>query len=162
MLPLLLCYLYAQKNQRDTRGGFYRSLVDFCSIGCDRFMFDDFSQSILSIFGAEFVVASWELKILVLGQLIDVLCGSVGYLMIMTGHQNQSFMVSGCCVLINLVLNAIAIPLLGTLGAAIATAFTLIVWNIWMSILVVKHLQINPSIFSLFWQDKERSPTTLN
>ncbi|NEP39290.1 MAG: flippase [Okeania sp. SIO2H7] len=109
-----------------------------------------FSQPILSLFGAEFVVASWELKILALGQLIDVMCGSVGYLMIMTGHQNQSFMVSGCCLSINLVLNAIAIPLLGRLGAAIATAFTLIVWNVWMSILVVRHIQINPSIFSLF------------
>lgn len=155
--------LYAQKNQRELQ--LVVSTVALWifapSVAIGLFLII-FSQPILSIFGAEFVVASWELKVLVLGQLIDVLCGPVGYLMIMTGHQNQSFMVSGCCVFMNLVLNAIAIPLLGTLGAAIATALTLIVWNVWMSILVVRNLQINPSIFSLFWQQKERSPTTLN
>lgn len=151
--------LYAQKHQRELQEVVSTvALWIFApSVAIGLFLII-FSQPILSIFGAEFVVASWELKVLVLGQLIDVLCGSVGYLTIMTGHQNQSFMVSGSCVLINLVLNAIAIPLLGTLGAAIATAFTLIVWNIWMSILVVRNIQINPSIFSLFWKEKERSP----
>ena len=82
-----------------------------------------FSQPILGIFGSEFIAANWQLKILVLGQAIGAWCGSVGYLMVMTGHQNKSLPVFIYATVINIVLNAIAIPLIGAVGAAIATAF---------------------------------------
>ncbi|MGB3511303.1 MAG: flippase [Microcoleaceae cyanobacterium] len=106
-----------------------------------------FGQSVLGIFGSEFIAASWQLKILVLGNLINALSGSVGYLMMMTGHQNKSLKVFGYSAVLNIVLNAIFIPLFGSLGAAIATAFTVVVWNIWLFFLVVKYVGVNPSIF---------------
>ncbi|MFB2837330.1 flippase [Floridanema evergladense] len=113
-----------------------------------------FTQPILSLFGSGFIAADWSLKVLVLGQLVNALCGSVGYLMIMTGHQNQSFRVIFCSALLNVVLNAILIPILGIVGAAIATSFTMIVWNVWLSILVVKYIGVRPSIlYSLFERD---------
>ncbi len=115
-----------------------------------------FTQPILSLFGSGFIAADWSLKVLVLGQLVNALCGSVGYLMIMTGHQNQSFRVIICSALLNVALNAILIPFLGIVGAAIATSISMIVWNIWLSILVVKHIGVRPSIFySLFQQDSQ-------
>ncbi|WP_254013861.1 flippase [Limnofasciculus baicalensis] len=110
-----------------------------------------FAQPILALFGEEFVTANWSLKILVIGQLTNALCGSVGNLMVMTGYQNQVLIVSGSCALINVVLNAIAIPILGMDGAALATAFTLIVYNVWCSFLVVKNIKIFPSIISSFF-----------
>jgi O-antigen/teichoic acid export membrane protein len=110
-----------------------------------------FAQPILALFGEEFVSAHWSLKILVIGQLTNALCGSVGNLMVMTGYQNQVLIVSGSCALINVVLNAIAIPILGMDGAALATAFTLIVYNIWCSFLVVKNIKIYPSIVASFF-----------
>lgn len=106
-----------------------------------------FAQPILSVFGPEFLEAHWALKVLIIGQLIDVLCGSVGNLMVMTGNQNKSLMVSASCALINLILNAILIPRYGVVGAAIATSSTLIVWNVWLCFLVIRHVDINPSIF---------------
>jgi len=113
-----------------------------------------FTQPILSLFGPGFIAANWSLKVLVLGQLINALCGSVGYLMIMTGHQNQSFRVIFCSALLNVVLNAILIPSFGIVGAAIATSFTMIVWNVWLGILVVKYVGVRPSIlYSLFERD---------
>ncbi len=86
-----------------------------------------FSQPILSLFGSDFTEASWSLKILVTGQMINALCGSVAILMIMTGHQKKSLPVVVCSALINVVLNAILIPSFGIAGAAIATSFTMIV-----------------------------------
>ncbi|NEP41800.1 MAG: hypothetical protein F6K35_22225 [Okeania sp. SIO2H7] len=103
-----------------------------------------FSQPVLGIFGSEFMAASWQLKILVLGNLINALCGSVGYLMMMTGYQNKSLKVFVCAAVLNIALNAIAIPLMGALGAAIVTAFCLIFWNVWLSFLVVKYIGVNP------------------
>lgn len=110
-----------------------------------------FTQPILHLFGPDFVNASWSLKILVIGRLVDALCGSVGSLLAMTGHQNQALPAFATCALINLVGNAIAIPHFGIMGAAITTTFTLVVWNIWMSILVLKYLGIKTWIFSNFF-----------
>ncbi|MEM8675486.1 MAG: polysaccharide biosynthesis C-terminal domain-containing protein [Cyanobacteria bacterium P01_G01_bin.67] len=103
---------------------------------------------VLGLFGAEFVAARWSMTILILGQLVNVGAGSVGYLMEMTGHHRQSAFVLGCTAVLNLLLNAILIPMFGIMGAAIATATTMALWNIWLHQLVVKHLGIRPSIVS--------------
>lgn len=113
-----------------------------------------FAGPVMGIFGSEFVVATWQLKILVVGQLVNALCGSVGYLMIMTGHQNKAVVVYGYTALINVVLNGILIPMLGSIGAAIATSLTLALWNIWLSALVVKYVGIYPSVFYSFFRGK--------
>lgn len=107
-----------------------------------------FSQPVLGIFGSEFIAANWQLKILVLGQAIGTWCGSVGYLMVMTGHQKKSLPVFIYATVLNIVLNAIAIPLIGAVGAAIATAFCSALWNIWLSFLVVKYVGVSPLVFS--------------
>ena len=105
-----------------------------------------FAEPILSLFGTEFGAAKPAMAILAIGQLVNVGAGSVGYLLNMTGHQNQCAKVIGCCAILNLFLNWISIPYLGILGAAIATAISMSLWNIWMNALVVKHLGVNPSI----------------
>ncbi|MEM1170489.1 MAG: polysaccharide biosynthesis C-terminal domain-containing protein, partial [Cyanobacteria bacterium P01_H01_bin.35] len=113
-----------------------------------------FAQPIMGLFGSDFVVGHWQLKILVLGQLVSALCGSVGTLLIMTGHQNQAVFISGYTALINIVLNGVLVPIFGAIGAAIATSLTIAMWNIWLSFLVIKHLDIYPSIFYSFFQSK--------
>ena len=107
-----------------------------------------FGDRILGLFGAEFVAARWSMTILILGQLVNVGAGSVGYLMGMTGHHQQSAFVLCCSAVLNIILNAILIPTLGIMGAAIATSFTMALWNIWLHQLVVKHLGVKPSIVS--------------
>ncbi len=105
-----------------------------------------FADPLLNLFGLEFVAGKWAMSALVLGQLVNVGAGSVGYLLIMTGHQNQCAKVIGICALINIVLNFIAVPTLGILGAGLATGLSMAVWNIWLNTLVVKYLDVNPSI----------------
>ena len=120
-------------------------------------LFMTFSHAILGLFGSDFLAVDWELKVLVLGRVLDAVCGSVGCLMVMTGHQNQSVVVFGFTAAINLILNAVLIPLFGSLGAAIATTVSLVTWNIALSILVIKYIGVSPSIFyNLF--SKFRSP----
>jgi len=111
-----------------------------------------FSQPILGIFGSEFIAANWQLKILVFGNFVSALCGSVSYLMVMTGHQKKSLPVFIYATVINIVLNAIAIPLIGAVGAAIATAFAKALWNIWLAFLVIKYVGINPLVFRGLFQ----------
>jgi O-antigen/teichoic acid export membrane protein len=105
-----------------------------------------FAEPVLGLFGSEFVAARWEMVILALGWLVNAGAGPVGYLMIMTGYQNQSAYVFGWSALANIVLNAISIPSFGIMGAALATAMTMALWNIWLHILVVKNLDIWPSV----------------
>jgi O-antigen/teichoic acid export membrane protein len=116
-----------------------------------------FAKPILSSFGPDFLTAHWTLKVLVLGETISVLLGPVGTLMTMTGHQNNSVVVSGFCTLANLGLNAILIPQYSGLGAAISTALTLIIWNIWLCILVLRKVNVNPSVFGILkkWDYKK-------
>jgi O-antigen/teichoic acid export membrane protein len=107
-----------------------------------------FAEPLLSLFGPAFVTAKWTLIVLIIGQLINVGSGSVGYLLMMTGHQNQCAKVVGWSGLLNIILNSIWIPLFGILGAGMATAVSMSLWNIWMHRLVVKHLGIDPSILA--------------
>jgi len=89
--------------------------------------------------------------------MISVLLGQVVTLMTMTGHLNDSVVVSGFCAFANLGLNAILIPQYGGLGAAISTALTLIIWNIWLCILVFRKVNVNPSVFGILkkWDYKK-------
>ncbi|MFM7424708.1 MAG: flippase [Elainella sp.] len=109
------------------------------------------AEPVLGLFGPEFGAARWALAALCFGQLVNVGCGSVGYLLTMTGHQNQCAKVVGWSALLNLLLNLIGIPLLGILGAALATAISMAVWNLWMNRLVIRYLGINPSIGAALW-----------
>ncbi|MEB3273636.1 MAG: flippase [Prochlorothrix sp.] len=121
-----------------------------------------FAPEVMSWFGPQFVAGALELKILVVGQVVSALCGSVAYLMSMTGHQNRSVVVFGSAAVLNIVLNAVLIPWVGAMGAAIATGFTMVVWNVWLSVLVVKYVKIQPSVFYFLFQGKEtlKAPET--
>ncbi len=115
-----------------------------------------FAKPILGIFGAEFSQADWILRILVIGQLINSLSGAVATLMAMMGYQNQLMLVSCVAALTNLILNAIAIPLWGPMGAALTTTFTLSIWNLWLVVIVMRNIGVNPTVFSyLFSSPKE-------
>ncbi|MCU0536736.1 MAG: polysaccharide biosynthesis C-terminal domain-containing protein [Hydrococcus sp. Prado102] len=108
----------------------------------------NFAEPILGLFGEEFMAAKWVMAAIAIGQLVNVGSGSVGYLLMMTGHHNQCAFVMGWSALINLVLNLILIPSIGMEGAALATAFSMALWNVWMNRLVVKYLGVDPSIMA--------------
>ena len=85
---------------------------------------------LLRIWGSEFVAGHAALSVLLLGQAINAFCGNVGQLMIMSGNERELGLVSTFTALLNITLNALLIPTLGMLGAAIATTTSLATWNL--------------------------------
>ncbi|MEM9502480.1 MAG: flippase [Cyanobacteria bacterium P01_E01_bin.43] len=151
MAAPLIATLYAEDDQAGlqqlvsmiARWMFYPALVMAIAIVL-------FSRPILHLFGAEFIAAQGALVALMLGQLVNVGAGSVGYLMLMTTYQKQAAGVMAVSALANVILNWVCIHWFGILGAAIATALSMALWNIWLYVLVVKKLGVRPSILDTF------------
>lgn len=104
---------------------------------------------ILSLFGSEFVQGYGALAIMVLAQTVNASCGSVGLLLMMTGHQRQVARVLAAAAGLNLVLNLALIPSWGMEGAALASGLSMAAWNLTMLVLVRKELRLNPTVFRL-------------
>lgn len=95
---------------------------------------------VLDLFGPEFRQAGEVLMILALGQFVNVSTGSVGYLLMMSGHEKlmrNNIMFAGS---LNLVLNFLLVPALGMVGAALGTALSTAMMNIVSTILVYRKL----------------------
>ncbi len=87
---------------------------------------------ILGFFGDEFVAGYVVLIWLTIGQFVNSISGSVGYILQMTDNQTTFQNIILTAALINVILNYFFIPLYGINGAAFASMFSLIFWNITM------------------------------
>jgi O-antigen/teichoic acid export membrane protein len=102
-----------------------------------------FGHWFLLLFGQDFMKGETALTILSIGQIINVATGSVGLLLVMTGHERDVAISVGISALLNIIMNAFLIPKWGIEGAAIATTTSMVVWNILLAILVYKRLGIH-------------------
>ncbi len=103
---------------------------------------------VLGFFGAAFTAGYPALLILLGGQVVNALCGPVGMMMNMTGHQDRAAVVITTAAGLNVMLNATLIPLYGIAGAAAATAISAASWNLWMFVEVRRRHGLNPSVFT--------------
>jgi O-antigen/teichoic acid export membrane protein len=85
-----------------------------------------FPKFIMGVFGPEFVGGHLVLVILSIGQFVNVSCGSVGSLLIMTGHERSWRNVVLPSVGVNVLLSMVLIPAFGMVGAAVSLAASLI------------------------------------
>lgn len=99
-----------------------------------------FPHEILSTFGSGFERAAPILTLLTLGQFVNVSCGSVVFLLSMTGHEKKVRTIMLTTALINIILNYLLIQSHGVTGVAMATMASLMIWNIWMLFQVKKSL----------------------
>jgi O-antigen/teichoic acid export membrane protein len=123
-----------------------------------------FSEQFMAVFGEAFKDGSTALIILVGAQMLNVLGGSVGYLMAMTGHERKVALAAGITGACNIMLNAILIPLFHMQGAAIATAISAAIWNLILIGWSIKHLSINPTLIGRqprTRQEADRQPNTI-
>lgn len=97
---------------------------------------------VLSIFGPEFHMGSLALIILCCGQLANAICGPVGSVFQMTGNQVIFQRILVWALVLNIGLNLALVKPLGIEGVAIATAVSLLFWNIISVILIRKRLGI--------------------
>ncbi|WP_264560679.1 lipopolysaccharide biosynthesis protein [Flavobacterium sp. N501239] len=87
-----------------------------------------FSETILKIFGADYILADSALKLLVLSQIIASFFGVIPMYMNMTNKQIVFKRIMFLALLINIILNIILIPKYEMLGAAISFSITNIFW----------------------------------
>ena len=108
-----------------------------------------FAPWLMGLFGNEFIQGENILRILALGQFVNVATGSVGYLLQMTGYEKtlrNSVFVSSVIIIVG---SVIFIPLYGVLGAAAVTAFAISIQNLLCVYQVKKKLGFNTlNIFS--------------
>ena len=103
-----------------------------------------FSKPLMRIFGADFE-PGWPILIVgTMGQLVNCGTGSVGYLLLMSGHQKRLFKVQVWMTLFMVLLNVILIPRMGIIGAAVAAALTNFGTNIWNLHEVKRSLGLSP------------------
>jgi O-antigen/teichoic acid export membrane protein len=105
---------------------------------------------LVRVFGKEYVSGQLPLAILAVGQLVNAAMGSVGMLLTMTGHEWETARAVVIAAIVNVILNLTFIPPFGMTGAAVATAITLIVWNLLMWWAVRQRLGIESMAFRIF------------
>lgn len=91
-------------------------------------------ELIVFLFGAGYVGAATILFILSLGQIVNVSSGTNGLLMIASYEENTLLKSQGVTLILNIILCIILIPRLGAMGAAIASAISLSLMNIYLVI----------------------------
>ena len=103
-----------------------------------------FAPQVMALFGAQFSEGASLLQIVAVGQYVNVVTGSVGMLLVMTGHESTMRNIMAASAGIILLLNVILVPLLGAVGAALAFALVLIVQNVAAAYYVWRRLGFNP------------------
>ncbi|EDX72473.1 MatE family [Coleofasciculus chthonoplastes PCC 7420] len=87
------------------------------------------AKHLLIFFGSEFTQGSLLLKIMACGQLFNAVSGPVGFALLMVGKERIFAFLTSIIALANVVGNLFAIPMYGTLGAALVTTGCIIMLN---------------------------------
>lgn len=103
----------------------------------------------LGLFGEAYADGYVPLLILLAAQAINAFCGPTGVMMTMTGHQAAAARIFTANAMVSLVLNVLLIQSMGILGAAIANAASVAIWNGWVLVFLVRKVRLNPSVASL-------------
>ena len=104
-------------------------------------------STIMSIFGIEFRQGGSILTILAIGQVITMMLGSVGTLLLMTEYEKVMKWINVAAATSNIGLSFILVPIWGAIGAAWANTTSLIILNVLALIMVWKLLQLSPIPF---------------
>ncbi len=121
---------------RATAGWTFYLALPLCLLGCLM------ATNLLHFFGAGFVEAEWALRVLFLAQLFDAACGSVGFILAMTGHQWSLTLIQAGTALLAVPLMAFSSWKFGLIGLAGARGLWIVAANILLSLAVWRHLGI--------------------
>lgn len=103
-----------------------------------------FAHALMGIFGSSFAPGAQVLAIGAVGQLLNCGVGSVGFLLLMSGNQFELVKVQAFNAVLLILLGLALVPRLGTTGAALATAITVITTNLWLLKSVNRKLNLFP------------------
>ncbi len=106
--------------------------------------FDDWIVTLL--FGHQYLPASTLLSILCVGHIVNVLMGSVGLVLQMTGYERLALRSLTITFIVTISLLIILIPVYNAIGAAIAMSVSLVFWNVLMSLYVYRYTGFKTTI----------------
>lgn len=109
------------------------------------FLFEDF---LLGLFGGVAESGRTALTILLLGQIVVAGTGSVGVLMAMSGQERFAAGAGFVVLVVNVGLHFLLVPLFGINGAALATAVSVVLWNLTLLTRSLRALHVNPTVFT--------------
>ena len=112
-----------------------------------------FGRWYLLLFGAEFVEGITALYILCVGTFIATSVGLSLVVLNMTGHERFTANVGWVTTVLNVILNAIFIPLWGVNGAALATSSSVVLGGLITLVAVRRKLGIDATIVGMGWRD---------
>ncbi|MDZ7362314.1 MAG: oligosaccharide flippase family protein [candidate division KSB1 bacterium] len=127
-----------QMQQRVTKA----SQMVFLAVAPFAIAFMSFPRFFLGLFGAPYQSADMILVLLIVGQCVNAFSGTVGVLMTMTNLQREHARIVSVSAVVMLALGYLLIKIIGAEGAALATAITMSLANVWMVIVVKKELGI--------------------
>ena len=99
---------------------------------------------VLRVFGSSYGSGTSWLRILLIGQIVNVSVGAAGFILIMVGRTTWDLLVYASSFVLDLTLAILLVPHLGPTGAAIAQASTLVFSNAFRLWLVWKFVGIQP------------------
>lgn len=109
-------------------------------------------------FGAEFEASLPSLLVLCAGQVVSAVFGANATLLNMSGHEGRVTRAFVVALIVNVLTAMILIPLRGDVGAATATALSMLTWNVIMWIDARRLVLVDSSVFAALWRptDKDR------
>ncbi len=103
-----------------------------------------FAPTLLRIFGRDFE-AGWPILVIgTVGQLVNCAVGSVGYLLLMAGHQRSLVKIQTTMTGVMICLGILLVPRWGIIGAAVASAAGNLFSNLWYLVAVRRKLGMLP------------------
>ncbi|HEY2893582.1 MAG TPA: polysaccharide biosynthesis C-terminal domain-containing protein, partial [Pirellulales bacterium] len=108
------------------------------------------AQPLLTWFGPDFMPGAPIVRILVLSQMLAAACGPQQHLITMTGHERAGAVILALCAGSSFAGCLLIIDPFGITGAALATALTLVGWNVAMGIFIHKTLHLVPGLVVSF------------
>lgn len=107
-----------------------------------------FGRDILGLFGDDFLAGYNTLLLLGLAQLVLAAVGPADVLLSVTGHQKSCLKVFAFALAATVILNLTLVPVFGINGAAAVVLIVVLFWSLWLHTLVVRHLDIRPSVLA--------------
>jgi O-antigen/teichoic acid export membrane protein len=96
------------------------------------------------VFGSRYDIGADWLRILLVGQIVNVSVGAAGFVLIMVGRTTWDLLVYASSFAVDVIIAVLLVPHLGPKGAAIAQATTLVFSNLFRLSLVWRFVRIQP------------------
>jgi O-antigen/teichoic acid export membrane protein len=135
-----------ERDERDRLNALFKSITRWTLAGTVPLLLLFFiaPEPVLKVFGSDYDLGADWLRILLVGQIVNVSVGAAGFVLIMVGRTTWDLVVYASSFAVDLLLAVLLVPHLGPKGAAIAQATTLVFSNLFRLSLVWRFVRIQP------------------